>query len=176
MTKTEYMNTINEKLTAAEGLCADLRKLRGLKKLAQSITGSDALVSFEALGKTIADKEAELKAVRGELQKARRIVKKLDEIEAIEAGTAPAPAPKKQAAKKPTAKKPVKAKTEQASKEPRRPEKGVPDNDLSENLDVRPSRNPGEDRRVSRNAGKGPGGGRGPCRRKGAGPKVSGND
>ena len=75
-------------------------------------------MSFEALGKTIADKEAELKAVRGELQKARRIVKKLDEIEAIEAGTAPAPAPKKQAAKKPTAKKPVKAKTEQASKEP----------------------------------------------------------
>ena len=45
-------------------------------------------------------------------------MKKLDEIEAIEAGTAPAPAPKKQAAKKPTAKKPVKAKTEQASKEP----------------------------------------------------------
>ena len=56
MNKTEYMNTINEKLTAAEGLCADLRKLRGLQKLAQSITGSDALVSFEALGKTIADK------------------------------------------------------------------------------------------------------------------------
>ena len=118
MTKTEYMNTINEKLTAAEGLCADLRKLRGLKKLAQSITGSDALVSFEVLGKTIADKEAELKTVRGELQKARRIVKKLDEIEAIEAGAAPAPAPKKQAAKKPAAKKPAKAKTEQASKEP----------------------------------------------------------
>ena len=47
MTKTEYMNTINEKLTAAEVLCADLRKLRGLKKLAQSITGSDVLVSFE---------------------------------------------------------------------------------------------------------------------------------
>ena len=118
MTKTEYMNTINEKLTAAEGLCADLRKLRGLQKLAQSITGSDALVSFEALGKTIADKEAELKTVRGELQKARRIVKKLAEIEAIEAGTVPAPAPKKQTAKKPTAKKPAKAKTEQVSKEP----------------------------------------------------------
>lgn len=181
MTKTEYMNTINEKLTAAEGLCADLRKLRGLKKLAQSITGSDALVSFEALGKTIADKEAELKTMRGELQKARRIVKKLDEIEAIEAGTAPAPAPKKQAAKKLAAKKPAKAKSEQATRSPRpppprRPEKGVPDNDLSENLDVRPGRNPGEDRRVSRNAGKGPGGGRGPCRRKDAGPKVSGND
>ena len=114
MNKTEYMNTINEKLTVAEALCADLRKLRGLQKLAQSITGSDALVSFEALGKTIADKEAELKTVRGELQKARRIVKKLDEIEAIETGTAPAPAPKKQAVKKP-----AKAKTEQAAKAPK---------------------------------------------------------
>lgn len=118
MNKTEYMNTINEKLAAAEGLCADLRKLRGLKKLAQSITGSDALVSFEALDKTITSKEGELKVVRGELQKARRIVKKLDEIEAIEAGTAPAPASKKPAAKKASAKKPAKAKTEQVSKEP----------------------------------------------------------
>lgn len=77
------------------------------------ITGSDALVSFEALVKTIADKEA----VRGELQKARRIAKKLDEIEAIQAGTAPAPAPKKQAVKKPAAKKPTKSKTEQAAKD-----------------------------------------------------------
>lgn len=117
MNKTEYMNTINEKLTAAEGLCADLRKLRCLQKLAQSITGSDALVSFETLSKTIADKETELKAVRGELQKARRIVKKLDEIEAIEAGNAPAPTSKKQAAKKPVAKKPTKAKAEQAAKD-----------------------------------------------------------
>lgn len=121
MTKTEYMNTINEKLTAAEGLCADLRKLRGLQKLAQSIAGSDALVSFDALGETIANKEAELKTVRGELQKARRIVKKMDEIEAIEAieaGTDKAPAPKKQTSKKPAAKKPAKAKAEQAPKEP----------------------------------------------------------
>ena len=117
MNKTEYMNTINEKLTAAEGLCADLRKLRGLQKLAQSITGSDALVSFATLSKTIADKETELKAVRGELQKARRIVKKLDEIEAIEAGNAPAPTSKKQAAKKPVAKKPAKPKAEQAAKD-----------------------------------------------------------
>ena len=118
MTKTEYMNTINEKLTAAEALCADLRKLRGLQKLAQSITGSDALVSFEALGKTIDEKESELKAVRGELQKARRIVKKMEEIEAIESGTAPAPAPKKQTTKKPAAKKPAKAKAAQTAKEP----------------------------------------------------------
>lgn len=101
MNKTEHMNTINKKLTAAEGLCADLRKLRGLQKLAKSIAGSDVLVSFEALGKTIADKEAELKAVRGELQKSRRIVKKMEEIEAIESGKAPAAAKKgaKKAAK-----------------------------------------------------------------------------
>ena len=113
MTKTEYMNTINEKLTAAEGLCADLRKLRGLKKLAQSITGSDALVSFEALDKTISDKEAELKVVRGELQKARRIVKKMEEIEAIESGVAPAPV-KKSADKKPQAKRTSKPKADAA--------------------------------------------------------------
>ncbi|MBM6976703.1 hypothetical protein [Intestinimonas butyriciproducens] len=118
MNKTEYMNIINEKLTAAEGLCADLRKLRILQKITKDIPNAAELVSSEALSKIITAKETELKAVRGELQKARRIVKKLDEIEAIETGTAPAPTPKKQAAKKPTDKKPAKAKTEQVSKEP----------------------------------------------------------
>ena len=118
MNKTEYMNTINKKLTAAEGLCADLRKLRILQKITKDIPNAAELVSSEALSKTITAKETELKAVRGELQKARRIVKKLDEIEAIESGTAPAPTPKKQAVKKPVAKKPTKAKTEQADKEP----------------------------------------------------------
>ncbi len=117
MNKTEYMNTINKKLTAAEGLCADLRKLRILQKITKDIPNAAELVSSEALSKIITAKETELKAVRGELQKARRIVKKLDEIEAIESGTAPAPAPKKQAAKKSAAKKPTKAKTEQAAKD-----------------------------------------------------------
>lgn len=114
--------------------------------MAQSITGSDALVSFEALGKTIADKEAELKTVRGELQKARRIVKKLDEIEAIETGTAPAPAPKKQAVKKPAAKKPAKAKTEQAPKDARHPGglTGGDVHDLSEDSVLRPARHRAE--------------------------------
>ena len=119
MNKTEYMNTINKKLTAAEALCADLRKLRILQKLIKDIPNAAEFVSAEALSKTITAKETELKAVRGELQKARRIVKKLDEIEAIEAGTAPAPAPKKQAAKKSAAKKPTKAKPEQAVKAPK---------------------------------------------------------
>ena len=117
MNKTEYMNTINKKLTAAEGLCADLRKLRILQTITKDIPNAAELVSSEALSKIITAKETELKAVRGELQKARRIVKKLDEIEAIESGTAPAPAPKKQAAKKSAAKKPTKAKTEQAAKD-----------------------------------------------------------
>lgn len=119
MNKTEYMNTINEKLTAAEALCADLRKLRILQKLTKDIPNAAELVSSEALSKTITAKETELKAVRGELQKARRIVKKMEEIEAIEAGTAPAHTPKKQAAKKSSVKKPTKAKTEQATKEPK---------------------------------------------------------
>ncbi|WP_297201666.1 hypothetical protein [uncultured Flavonifractor sp.] len=118
MNKTEYMNTINEKLTAAEALCADLRKLRILQKLTKDIPNAAELVSTEALSKTITAKETELKVVRGELQKARRIVKKLDEIEAIESGTAPAPAPKKQTTKKPAAKKPAKAKAAQTTKEP----------------------------------------------------------
>lgn len=94
MTKTEYMSTINEKLTAAEGLCADLRKLRILQKLAKDIPNAAELVSSEALSKTITAKETELKAVRGELQKARRIVKKMEEIEAIESGKIPTPAKK----------------------------------------------------------------------------------
>ena len=117
MNKTEYMNTINEKLTVAEALCANLRKLRILQKLIKDIPNAAELVSAEALSKIITAKETELKAVRGELQKARRIVKKLDEIEAIESGAVPAPAHKKQDAKKPAAKKPAKATAAQTPKE-----------------------------------------------------------
>ena len=116
MNKTEYMNTINEKLTVAEALCANLRKLRILQKLIKDIPNAAELVSAEALSKAITAKETELKAVRGELQKARRIVKKMEEIEAIEGGAVPAPAHKKQPAKKPAAKKTAKDKTEQAAK------------------------------------------------------------
>ena len=94
MNKTEYMTTINEKLTAAEALYADLHKLRILQKITKDIPNAAELVSSEALSKTITAKETELKAVRRELQKARRIVKKMEEIEAIESGKAPAPAKK----------------------------------------------------------------------------------
>lgn len=104
MTKTiaEYNADIKANLTTAEALCADLRKLRGLKKLAEGISDGKSLVNFDDLDKTVTDKEAELKKVRAELQKARRIVKKMEEIEAIETGKAPAKAQKP--AKKPAAK------------------------------------------------------------------------
>ena len=62
MTKTEYMTTINEKMTAAEALCADLRKLRILQKLAKDISNAAELVSAEVLSQSITAKETELKA------------------------------------------------------------------------------------------------------------------
>ena len=107
MTKTEYMTTINEKMTAAEARCADLRKLRILQKLAKDIPNAAELVSAEVLSKTITAKETELKAVRGELQKARRIVKHLEEIEAIENGTEQVKAPAKKALASKAAGKPA---------------------------------------------------------------------
>lgn len=97
MTKTEYQTSITTNLTAAEALCADLRKLRGLQKLAKDIPDADKLVSLDLVSKTITDKEAQLKKIRAELNKARRIVKHMEEIEAIENGTEKKPAPKKTA-------------------------------------------------------------------------------
>ena len=121
MNKTEYEASIKTNLTIAEALCADLRKLCGLAKLAKEIPESEKLVAFDVLDKTVSGKEAELKKVRAELQKARRVVKKMEEIEAIETGTekqkpAKAPAAKKPADKKetPATKKSAPKKTEQA--------------------------------------------------------------
>ena len=87
MTKNEYTAAIEADLTAANALCAELRTLRNFKKIAQTITGADKMVSFEVLDKTITGKEAELQKLRSSLGKNRRIVKKLEEIEAIETGT-----------------------------------------------------------------------------------------
>lgn len=98
MTKIEYQNTIKTNLTIAEALCADLRKLRNFKKLAATLPTVEGLLNADVLDKAITDREAELKKVRGELGKARRIVKHLEEIEAIESGAA---------AKPKTAKKPA---------------------------------------------------------------------
>lgn len=115
MTKIEYMTAIESNLTAAEALCADLRKLRILGKLAKEIPGSETLVSFEALDKAVEDKEVALKATRAELGKARRIVKKFEAIEGLEAeGTQPseetaAPVPEAKPVTKGAGKKKVKA-------------------------------------------------------------------
>lgn len=98
MTKTEYTAAIETDLKAANALCAELRTLRNFKKIAQAITDADKMVSFETLDKTITSKEAELQKLRSALGKNRRIVKKLEEIEAIETGTADATKPKKNAA------------------------------------------------------------------------------
>jgi len=98
MTKTEYTAAIEADLTAANALCAELRTLRNFKKIAKTIADADKLVSFEVLDKTITGKEAELQKLRSALGKNRRIVKKLEEIEAIETGEADAPKPKKNAA------------------------------------------------------------------------------
>lgn len=101
MTKIEYQNTIKTNLTIAEALCADLRKLRNFKKLAATLPTVEGLLNAYVLDKAITDRETELKKVRGELGKARRIVKHLEEIEAIESGAAAKP----KAAKRPAAPK-----------------------------------------------------------------------
>ena len=100
MTKNEYTAAIEADLTAANALCAELRTLRNFKKIAQTITGADKMVSFEVLDKTITGKEAELQKLRSSLGKNRRIVKKLEEIEAIETGKAHAPKSTKDPAEK----------------------------------------------------------------------------
>ena len=99
MTKNEYTAAIEADLTAANNLCAELRTLRNFKKIAKTITDADKMVSFEVLDQTITGKEGELQKLRSALGKNRRIVKKLEEIEAIETGAADAPKPKKNAAK-----------------------------------------------------------------------------
>lgn len=99
MTKNEYTAAIEADLTAANNLCAELRTLRNFKKIAKTITDADKMVSFEVLDKTITGKEGELQKLRSALGKNRRIVKKLEEIEAIETGAADAPKSKKNAAK-----------------------------------------------------------------------------
>ena len=84
MTKIEYQNSIKTHLTKAEALCADLPAIEGL-------------LNTSVLDKAIADRETDLKKIRAELGKARRIVKHLEEIEAIENGTEPIKAPAKKA-------------------------------------------------------------------------------
>lgn len=100
MTKTEYIAAIEADLTAANALCAELRTLRNFKKIAKTIPDADKMVSFDVMDKTITGKEGKLQKLRSTLGKNRRIVKKLEEIEAIETGKAPAPKAKKDSPEK----------------------------------------------------------------------------
>ena len=100
MTKTEYIAAIGADLTAANALCAELRTLRNFKKMAKTIPDADKMVAFDVMDKAITSKEGELQKLRSALGKNRRIVKKLEEIEAIETGKAHAPKSTKDPAEK----------------------------------------------------------------------------
>ena len=86
MTKTEYIAAIGADLTAANALCAELRTLRNFKKIAKTIPDADKMVAFDVMDKAITSKEGELQKLRSALGKNRRIVKKLEEIEAATSG------------------------------------------------------------------------------------------
>ena len=124
MTKNEYTAAIEADLTAANALCAELRTLRNFKKIAKTIADADKMVSFEVLDKTITGKEAELQKLRSALGKNRRIVKKLEEIEAIETGAADAPKPKKSGAKDKPAEGEAKGKKSTGRKSTKKDAKG----------------------------------------------------
>lgn len=116
MTKTEYTAAITANQTAISAIRTDLRKLRNIEKLAGSFPDLK-LVDSTVLTSTIEAKKADLQKQRAELSKARRIVKRMTEIEDIETGKADTPKAKskKSAAKKkasePTTKKSTEKKT-----------------------------------------------------------------
>ena len=85
MTKTEYTAVIAANQTAISALRTDLRKLRTIEKLSKSFPELK-LVNASALETSITAKKAEAQKLRFELSKARRIVKRMAEIEDIEAG------------------------------------------------------------------------------------------
>ena len=99
MTKTEYTATITANQTVISTLRTDLRKLRTIEKLSKSFPDLK-LVDISVLETSITQKKAEVQKLRSELSKARRIVKRMAEIEDIEAGKTDAPKAKKSATKK----------------------------------------------------------------------------
>lgn len=94
MTKTEYIAAIAANQTAISALRADLRKLRAIEKFAQALPDLK-LVDASILSAAVTDKKAEVKKLRVELSKARRIVKRMAEIEDIETGKTATPKTKK---------------------------------------------------------------------------------
>lgn len=131
MTKTEYTAAITANQTAISAIRTDLRKLHNIENLAQSFPDLK-LVDTDTLTATITTKKAELTKLRTELSKARRIVKRMGEIEDIEAGKAPEKKAKKSTgakkekaeapAAKPAEKKPTATKKPAAKKPTAKPE------------------------------------------------------
>ena len=101
MTKTEYTAAITANQTTISAIRTNLRKLRNIEKLAGAFTDLK-LVDSTVLVSIIEAKKAELQKQRAELSKARRIVKRMTEIEDIETGKADT---SKAKSKKSTAKK-----------------------------------------------------------------------
>lgn len=117
MTKTEYTAAIATTQTAISALRTDLRKLRAIEKLSQSFPDLK-LVDASILETSITEKKAEVQKLRAELSKARRIVKRMAEIEDIEAGKTATPKAKKSAAKKDSTTTEKKASAKTTAKKP----------------------------------------------------------
>ena len=117
MTKTEYTAAIATTQTAISALRTDLRKLRAIEKLSQSFPDLK-LVDASILETSITEKKAEVQKLRAELSKARRIVKRMAEIEDIEAGKTATPQAKKSAAKKDSTTTEKKASAKTTAKKP----------------------------------------------------------
>lgn len=118
MTKTEYTAAITATQENISATRTDLRKLRTIEKLAKTFPDLK-LVDSGILDTAITEKKAELTKLRSELSKARRIVKRMTEIEDIETGKADEPKAKKPAAEKKagtTAKKSTEKKGDGATK------------------------------------------------------------
>lgn len=117
MTKTEYTAAIATTQTAISALRTDLRKLRAIEKLSQSFPDLK-LVDASILETSITEKKAEVQKLRADLSKARRIVKRMAEIEDIEAGKTATPKAKKSAAKKDSTTTEKKASAKTTAKKP----------------------------------------------------------
>ena len=117
MTKTEYTAAIATTQTAISTLRTDLRKLRAIEKLSQSFPDLK-LVDASILETSITEKKAEVQKLRADLSKARRIVKRMAEIEDIEAGKTATPKAKKSAAKKDSTTTEKKASAKTTAKKP----------------------------------------------------------
>lgn len=125
MTKTEYTAAIAANQSSIFALRTDLRKLRTIEKLSQSFPDLK-LVDTGALETSITEKKAEVQKLRAELSKARRIVKRMTEIENIETGTTAA-------AQKP-AKKKAPAKTSAPKKQSAKAKQPAAGTEVKENL------------------------------------------